>query len=456
MNTLSSMEIKDLSESSPKFSITGLIIAKGDYHAFESRFEGKESASLWFTIRDSKRFFINCKLYGSCDYVKNCDCAYKIGDVLTISQPKITKKGQDEYVPQTTSPFQLQISENRSKMYRESIENYPLLKDIRNQTFKSTSNCLKLRDLLVFEKNEKKCVDILIAVQKLVPVREVKTKFGVKKVCQVMVLDQTIDGMKLTIWNSAIIEQSEKWLPFQTILHLVDFECSFSNFDNKMILQSTRRSIVIENPSESLQAQSLFAHLIGLPNSTQTTLAAAPTQPNDIDIEKITDSMNIRMIKEMFGTKKECNAIVYAVITRFDINVHSNYRKGYSRYCKHCNQRLEYNINHCSKENCIILSIDGESFVDKFDLRINLSDHTGTLESCHMFDKFAEQFLNYTLEIFKELTEDAIDEIHQKYILERFAVKVVVKPGKTGEMYSKIVEIKEIVNFEFAAENIMY
>lgn len=436
MSAKNLVEIKDLNESSSKVHLTGLIIAKGDYHTFKSRYNGKETATIWFTIRDSKRYFINCKLFGSSDYVKNCVCAYKIGDILTIAHPKVVKNTGDEYMPRTTSPFQLNISENRSKMYRESAECHPVLGDLKRQIFKPTSQCLKLCDLRAFKQTNKKCADLMIAVQSAISIKEVNTKIGPKKVCEVFVMDQTTDKIKLIIWNSAIIEQAEYWIPHQTILLLVDVECSYSNFERQIILQTMRRSIVIENPIDSPLARSLSEYLVSTPTAPQ----------NELNVMDKIDVMNVEMIKEKSKHEREFSAVVYAIITRLDIKSDLEFKKGFSRYCKHCNQQINIKDKICSNLKCISLSSNGEDFEDKFDLQLDLSDHTGVLESCHMLDNYAESFFKYSLDAFKELSAEAVDEIYNHHILERHEVKIVVKRSEDEKMNIEIVEIKEIVN----------
>lgn len=448
------MQISELSEASANFYLTGLVIAKGELRTFESRFNGNETATICFTIRDSNRYFINCKVYGTCDFIANCSRAYKIGDVLTVSQPKVSKT-VDEYTPKTTSPFQLTVSENRGKIYREAAESHPNLLDLKHKPIKPTSSCLRLRDLATFKPGAKKVIDLMVAVQKVKPVNEVNTKFGKKRVSEVLVMDQTADGVIMTVWNSALVDRTERWIPLQTLLHLVDIECSYSTYCMKTVMQTGRQTIITENPNDTTQANVLLDHLLSLPSSTQTSLAAAQAEAKAIEVNSIKDYMNIRMIKEASAQNRQCAAIVYAVLTRLELNVNSNYFRAYSRYCKHCNRLMDIRKDYCGQERCLLTSVTGNNYVEKFNLKMNLSDHTGTLVDCNMFDAFAEHFLNYSLERFKQLSEDEINEIHQARILERFAAKIIAQPWKNGNTYYKVVELKEIDDFETAARNII-
>lgn len=73
--------IKDLYNQDDA-KITGAIIKKSAAKAFESkRNEGETCGVITFTIRDSKRDFVNCVVWGSEYFVRGYDTSFKTGDV---------------------------------------------------------------------------------------------------------------------------------------------------------------------------------------------------------------------------------------------------------------------------------------------------------------------------------------------------------------------------------------
>lgn len=137
-------QIKDLTINSHSFYINALIIAKTEKKIFSS---GWSSGVITFTVRDTKDHFINCSVWGSIQYIENCARAYKIGDTISIYQPKVIQKNSSSnYHPRTTSPFELKVNEGKSYIHRD-IESSPNLLQLLNQAIKPTSIALKLDDL---------------------------------------------------------------------------------------------------------------------------------------------------------------------------------------------------------------------------------------------------------------------------------------------------------------------
>lgn len=152
------MQIKDLTLLSHSFFVNALIIAKTEKRAMSTR----NVSVITFTVRDTKDHFINCIVWGSDKFIDTYDRAYKIGDVIAIYNPKMSQKNENSsYRPRTSSPFELTVNENKAFIHRFPEDSDDLLA-LQNQTIKSTSMALYLRDLDTHPESEQLSVDLIV------------------------------------------------------------------------------------------------------------------------------------------------------------------------------------------------------------------------------------------------------------------------------------------------------
>lgn len=447
--TMSMCEIKDLSVACTNVYVVGVIIAKSEWRSVKSKFNGSEKGVIAFTVRDSKRHFINCAVWGTEQFVQAYDTAFKIGDVVVINRPKVSEKNQDvnRYNPQTTSPFQLTVNEGHSYIYRESLENQPHLNGLISESIKSTSLALHLADVCgdgVQRESETQYVDLVVAVRS-VTARTLRTKNGDKTVRNVQLMDTSMESIKMTLWSRGECERADKWKPLQTILHLVDVRCHFSAYEAMMVLQMASSTIAIENPVQSSRVKALREYIAKIPADIRSKLTTGPFMADEaIDLEAITDVMSVQKVKDLAAiADREFTAIIYAVITELDLDP-TNRRRPVRRSCLHCAQFIPSDREYCSQTLCVQKSVPGKNYVDKFDIRMNLTDHSGTLAYCHMYDKYAATFLEYELDEYLRLPDTAFEQIRWLHLLERRAVKVLVKPKSDQRAFVNILEISDI------------
>lgn len=168
---------------------------------------------------------------------------------------------------------------------------------------------------------------------------------------------------------------------------------------------------------------------------------------------KSTEIVNIDEIKEVMTIKKiltrvkdgidnQLGVAVYGVITKFEID--PNYDQSpFIKCCVICNRFLQKGCNVCTNTVCtneLLSTALTTSFIEKFNILIWISDHTGTLV-CRINDDYAKTLLNHTVEELKLLSETAIEEIKDQYFLQRFAIKMVVKSKQQSEYLANVVEI---------------
>lgn len=458
MAAINPCEIKDLTFDRSNTLIICVIIAKSDIWKIESAKDGDRRSVITFTVRDSKRHFINCSVWGTSSFVDTYNIAYKIGDIIVINKAKITAK-KSEYLPQTSSPFELTLNEGKGFIFRKSAQEHTAISKLIGETIKSTSLALKLTDISIScqenEKTNNAFFDLLVVVRVVLPQRTVQTKLGEKSVCNVILMDNTLDTMKITFWNKECIERAEKWVSLKTILHLVDVRSTYSVFEQATVLVVTRRTIITENPIQSSRATALLEYIKKLPKAYFDKLLIQPSNKNHCFAD-IKDVMTVQKIFDQFEINKnnEFTAILYGVITKLEIDPHSS-RSPIIKYCIHCNRYIQQNTEYCTNERCLMQLSAGKNFAEKFDIVVDLSDHSGTLNNCHLTEQNAINFLRYTIDDYKKLSEQEIEQFKWTYLLDRFAAKVHVKRGKASptNMFISIVELTD-ANPEIIAENL--
>lgn len=431
VNKMALCAIKDLSLSSTNVLVVGLIIAKGESKQVTSKY-GKPKSALTFTVRDSKRHFINCNVWGTEQFIRSYDAAFKIGDIIAVNGAKIAEKNNpNRYMPQTTSPFQLTVNEGHNYIYRESVENHTHLAALISESVKSTSLALHLSDVCgesIQRETDYKLIDLLVAVRSVTE-RTICTKNGDKTIRDVQLMDESMESIKMTLWAKDECARADKWQPLQSILQLVDVRCYYSAFDRAMVLQMVGATIIMENPLQSSRAAALRNYISKIPTEVQAKLldARSDREAKTIDLDAIKDVMTVQKIKELVSNSSvDFTAVLYAVITALEIDPTTR-RRPVIRHCLHCNQYMAKDKEYCSEEKCLRKLVAGKNYVEKFDICMNLSDHTGTLNYCHMYDKYAAKFLNYELDDYLHLPEQLFEEIHWLHMLERRAIKVLVK-----------------------------
>lgn len=438
--------IKDLTLSSSNFSIMGIVIAKSDVFNMTSNYDGRMKSVITLTIRDSRRFFINCKVWGSCEFIENCDRAYRVGDVITVMRPRAVECDRIKpFAPNTTSPFELTITENRGSFYRQSIEWCPKFAEFKNISVKSTSQVMRLNDIVSLPSNvSSKDVDVLVAVQSISATRTVNTRNGEKTVRDVIVMDQTAESIRMTLWCAETVQRADEWTPMETLLHLIDVLVTYSTFYKCWILSPSRRTIVFENPDQSLEVTILREYLSSLPNAKRNALVNTSIVDTEINSDDIVDVMTIQKVKDKAtadDSAQKFGAKIFAVVTRLDL-ANSSVFGPFNRHCAVCDKRIFGKDAICQNDSCEVKT----SFYEKYSIPFDLSDQTGTLR-CRLNDEAAERLLNRPVIEFRRLNEDQIEMIRWKYLLERIEAKIVVSKNTNEnepKFWVKIIEVKLI------------
>lgn len=270
-----------------------------------------------------------------------------------------------------------------------------------------------------------------------------------QKVC---LMDTTCASMMMTVWHTDYHERMEHWKPLETVLHLVDIRAEYSDFERSTALTITSKTIIIERPSNSTRCMELLAYLHMLSIEQIESLKATQSTAT-IDLASITEVYTIKRILDQIerdgggvgGGVKEIAAIAIAVITKFDIN------SAWIKSCAHCKRFLSRNRDQCESVACNTMTpTDGPKYIDRFYMAVSIADHSGTL-NCRMVDEYAAQILGYSIGELKLVPEHEIDAIYNRFILQRFAVKLIVKPKMAKEYFASVLSIENVPSVDMAA-----
>lgn len=142
--------------------------------------------------------------------------------------------------------------------------------------------------------------------------------------------------------------------------------------------------------------------------------------------------MSVRHLYELgeieSTNEEQFTALLYAVITEYDIDGNSQ-SKVVKKRCVNCNRYVFLSNEYCDNEDCQIIYFDDE-FSDKFhyyyDISVSLSDHSGTI-NCRILKEYAEKIIGCPAKDFLFMDENRRTEIKLNLLMERCAVKVLLR-----------------------------
>ncbi|XP_021707220.1 protein hold'em [Aedes aegypti] len=445
--------ISQLNQESRNFLITGVIIAKSEPKFFEST-PGKRSGSeystgrgvLTVTIRDSDRDTINCTVWGSQVMIESYDGLFHIGDVVNVTNPKVLPSSQDkseQFNPRSSSPFSLSIGEGGDSgirlyegtaldQFRKLVTVAPVL----------SSDTYPLADIAsgghsISGQN----VNVLVVVRAIRPSKQIViAKTGkLKNLREVIVMDASHGGMSMKFWNSEYVQRIDKWIPMTTVLLIMDVRIEYNQYHKSVCLGMSGKTIITEDPAVE-EADQLLLHVMKAPLS-ESDFAQSLSAAGTVDPMNITTVMTVQQILDraegdLKGEEDQFTALCYAVVSRFDLDGCS---KIISRKCLTCKSLLRMTDPKCPREEC---SPNPYNIHKYFDIPVDITDHTGTLNNCRLVSQAAENTLDCNIESFLKMGDVQKGKLKWRFLLERCALKLVIKrksPIRFQSVYS-IVE----------------
>ncbi|XP_011190881.2 protein hold'em [Zeugodacus cucurbitae] len=470
-------KIAELNAELQNALITAIILTKTTPNTFLARDSSEFRGVISFTLRDSKRHIINCKVWGTKELVAEYNRKFKIYDVIDVITPSVvptlvhdksTLAEQVRFQPLPTVPFSLVLNEGQGRLdnsnnYRDVCA-FRELHNLRRVPHKPLCSALKLQDVRCGIKEcsaKEQFVDLLVLVAALRPVKEVRSKRSgeVLNCLELVVIDGSYsDGVILSIWQSDWIQRAQQyWEAMRTVLHLIEVKLNYSEFYKSTTLAFTGRTLAYENPIGA-EVDALMQFAATLATKPWDTLAY--TMNNQVDAAEIKTQMTVKQLYaraegQLKADTEQFTAVLYAMLTHFDFD---GIGQVISRRCKSCHALLSRNQSICDAPKCQLefsLQHDGVQYECFFNINVQFSDHTGTLLETRLLGAVAERVLALTPQAYEALSEQQKAACKWKFLMDYFEVKLLVrKASAVRRQMSVIVVDMRAVNIAELAEKI--
>uniref|UniRef100_A0A8C4SET4 Meiosis-specific with OB domain-containing protein n=1 Tax=Erpetoichthys calabaricus TaxID=27687 RepID=A0A8C4SET4_ERPCA len=416
----------------PPQKVLGVVIRKNDSKGFpDKKNVGSERHTFSFIIKDSPNDSINVSCWGSQDYIRVLSDSFSIGDRVLIENPLVVTKDiekEERYSPWTPSLYRLMVSEFHStvRSCTESEEDakLPLLLHL---PMKNPQDYYCLRDIVANgQALDGKVINILAGVRSIGEPKFFTTadrRTGQR--CEVKLFDETTTSFPLVCWDNESIKFAQTWVPGETVLFIADVRINFDNFRNCMTATIISKTIVTINP-DIKEANLIFNYMREFIESGGLD-EFEDQMEEQVNLESIVDTYTVDQLKvraqQDTGKSGPIYGVTYAFITA--LNLDSSVTKLIRTRCARCRFEINEKAGTCINETCIDSGNPVQAIM-RFDLLVDLTDHTGTLQSCNLSGNSAEEMLNYTVDNFLNLTEDQKTSLKWQFLLERCKIFVKV------------------------------
>ncbi|KAJ8413662.1 hypothetical protein AAFF_G00081690 [Aldrovandia affinis] len=427
--------IADLNPNSTHPNIVGVIIGKTDVKGFPDRKNiGSERFTFSFTIKDSPDHFINVSSWGREDYIHGLSNSFRTGDCAIIENPLVIAKDaekEDRFCPSTPSFYRLLVTENHS-MVRvcSDMEADNRLLALFHLPVKDPSDFYSLGDIVANGQTlDGSVINILAAVRLIGEQKYFTTSDGRKgQRCEVKLFDETVAVFSLICWDREAIQLVQAWIPRETVLFIADARVNFDNFRKSMVATVTSKTIITVNP-DTKEANQLFnyarefSEIGGLEDQEKQS-------GDEVSLDSIADVFTVNQLKlkaqENLDRQDNIYGITYGFMTT--LNLDSSISKVIQSRCAKCKFRVTKEMQTCTNAAC---PQEGQPLevTTGFDLLVDITDHTGTLQSCTLSGIAAEKALGCTVEDFVSLTEVQRTTLKWRFLLERCKMYLKVVPS---------------------------
>lgn len=277
--------------------------------------------SLNILLRDSKDNSILCVIWGTPFYLQQLWNKCEYGKIVTIYNGRVSQAIFD-YHPTTTSPFIITASDG-SQVEVKNFNHSSPFHGLLGLPLKPIEMALNLEDIRINgEKGIGQSVDVCVLVRQVKPTKEIKMKDGTAKHLRECVLcDRSNAGLLMTMWSDDFIARSEHWQPLIQVLHIIDAKLGYSSFYKSMVLATTSKTVILENPEHTL-AKDLVDYGLQI-NPFDSTVGGARGGDFLPSAEEITEVMTCQRLVDRIqskGDEDQFSGVIYGVVTKFDID----------------------------------------------------------------------------------------------------------------------------------------
>ncbi|XP_029934270.1 meiosis-specific with OB domain-containing protein [Myripristis murdjan] len=433
LNNMAAQSFVAISDLHPNFShqrVAGVIIGKTDVRSFPDRKNiGFDRFTFGFTIKDSPNCFINVSAWGNDGYINLLSNSFSFGDCVIIENPLVASKDpekDDRFCPATPSLYRLLLTEAHSRVYLcADTDTIDRLLPLIHQPVKDSRDFYSLGDIMANGQSlDGNVINILAAVKSIAEPKQFTTSDGRKgQRLEVKLFDDSVTSFSLVCWDREAIQLIQTLIPKETVLFIADAKIGFDSFRNCMTATVNSKTIITVNP-DTKEASLLFSYAKQV---SESGALEEDEKPEDVPVDSISDVYTVRELKQKAQESPEAFfGITYSFISRLDLD--SSLSKVIKTRCSRCKYQVTEDIQNCTNPSCPGRD-QALSVSTVFDLWVDITDHTGTLQACTLRSPVAEKTLGCTVEEFTSLTENGRTALRWKFLLERCKIYVRVLPS---------------------------
>uniref|UniRef100_A0A3P8UG10 Meiosis specific with OB-fold n=1 Tax=Cynoglossus semilaevis TaxID=244447 RepID=A0A3P8UG10_CYNSE len=404
------------------------VIWKSDVKSFPDRKNfGSDRFTFGFIIKDSPDFSVNVTAWGNDGYINTLSNSFTIGDCVNIESPLIVTKDQEKdekFCPTTPSHYKLLLTEAHSQVCLcADTRTVDRLLPLIHIPAKDSRDFYSLGDIMANgQQLDGTMINILAAV-KSVGNSKFTTSDGRRgQRLEVKLFDDSVSSFPL-VWDREAIQFAQTWIPKETVLFIADVRISFDNFRRGMTATVNWKTIITVNP-DTREASALFTYAKEV---LESGALDDDEKPEDVPVDSIIDIYTVSQLKLKAQENPEpFFGITYSFISKLALD--SSVSKVIRTRCCRCGFQVTEDAQSCNNELCPDRD-QGLSAATGFDLLVDLSDHSGTLQACIFRGPVAEKTLGCTTDEFSSLTDDQRTAMKWKFLLERCKIYVKILPS---------------------------
>uniref|UniRef100_A0A8C5WF55 Meiosis-specific with OB domain-containing protein n=1 Tax=Leptobrachium leishanense TaxID=445787 RepID=A0A8C5WF55_9ANUR len=445
------VNISDLHPNLCRPSIMGIVIGKTDVKGFPDRKNiGSERYTFGFTMRDSPGFFINASSWGREEYIKSLAESFHVGDCVIVENPLVQTKDmekEEKFNPSTPSYYRLLISEIHSLVKicaKYEVDN--ALLSLLHLPTKDPQDFYSLGDIVANGQSlNGKVINILAAVRAVGEIKNFITSDKRRgQRCEVRLCDDLVASFAMICWDKESIQMAQSWIPQETVIFASDIRINYDAFRNAMVATAVSKTIFTPNPDTS-EGRALLSYArdcveMGIFNEENEDFTK-----ESMNLESIQDIYTVQQIKARvsrgLGNTDPLYGIVFAYIST--LNIDCDTTRLIRNRCSRCRSLVGDSAVGCTYPDCNEVSSDPKTVVSSLDLKVDITDHTGTL-SCNLSGNIAEETLSCTVDRFFNLTEDQKTSLKWNFLLERCKIhlKIGVSINSRNGMRATVLSCK--------------
>uniref|UniRef100_A0A8C1R6E8 Meiosis-specific with OB domain-containing protein n=1 Tax=Cyprinus carpio TaxID=7962 RepID=A0A8C1R6E8_CYPCA len=377
---------------------------------------GSERFTFSFTIKDSPEHFINVSAWGNEEYIQGLSSRFQIGDCVVIENPLVMTKDyekEERFCPSTPSTYRLLVTETHSSIrICSDLETEARILPLFHMPIKDSRDFYSLGDITANgESLSGHIINILAAVQSIGEEKFFTKSDGRKgQRLEIKLFDDTGKSFPFVCWDKETIRLVQTLTQRETVLFIADARITFDSFRNCMTATATSKTIITLNPGSDG---------ILLPVKLYPSIY--------FSVDSISDVLTVEKLKARSQEHAEVlHCIIFGFMTSLELN--SSISKVIRKRCAKCKFRINEESQTCSNDAC---PNQGQQLqaTEGFDLLVDISDHTGTVQSCSLAGTVAEKTLGCKTEEFLRLSESQRTTLKWKFLLERCKIYLKVFPS---------------------------